>query len=70
MRFWDYLTLSFSQFLISRPTTPTTTGAAGADGSDGAGGSSTLVYVSMGIGGVSLAGMIALLVIVLKKKKI
>ena len=45
-------------------------GAAGADGSDGAGGSSTLVYVSMGIGGVSLAGMIALLVIVLKKKKI
>ena len=46
------------------------TGAAGADGSDGAGGSSTLVYVSMGIGGVSLAGMIALLVIVLKKKRI
>ncbi len=46
------------------------TGAAGADGSDGAGGSPTLVYVSMGIGGVSLAGMIALLVIVLKKKRI
>ncbi len=47
-------------------------GAAGADGasdSDGAGGSSVLVYVSLGIGGVSLAGMIALLIIVLKKKR-
>lgn len=46
------------------------TGAAGADGSDDVGSSSTLVYVSMGIGGVSLAGMIVLLVIVLKKKRI
>ena len=45
-------------------------GADGASGSDGAGGSSALVYVSMGIGGVSLAGLIALLVIVLKKKRI
>ncbi len=45
-------------------------GADGASGSDGAGDSSALVYVSMGIGGVSLAGLIALLVIVLKKKKI
>lgn len=45
-------------------------GAAGADGANGSNGTSNLVYVSMGIGGVSLAGMIALLVIVLKKKKI
>ena len=45
-------------------------GTDGASGSDGAGGSSALVYVSMGIGGVSLVGLIALLVIVLKKKRI
>ena len=48
-------------------------GAAGADGMDGSAGSngsSALVYVSMGIGGVSLAGMIALLIIVLKKRRV
>lgn len=45
-------------------------GASGINGTDGSDGTSTLLYVAMGIGGISLAGTFLLFIIVLKKKKI